>query len=77
MQECVVFASLLGLDQIIVEGDLLQLVQILENKRACPTETEVVIEDIRCEVGKFRKCDFVFIHRLANEVAYVLANSGL
>lgn len=72
-----VFASELGLNSVIVEGDSQQMVQILGNKRSCPTGLDVVVEDIWRLAERFQSFEFLFARRSANVVAHKLANSGL
>ncbi|KAG5562118.1 hypothetical protein RHGRI_004986 [Rhododendron griersonianum] len=48
------FASKLGMESIVVEGESLQIVQMAGKKRHCNTEVEVFTEDIWREMEKFR-----------------------
>lgn len=65
------FARTLELDAIIVEGDSYQLVQILGNKISCPSNVEVIIQDIQRIAQQMGSCDFVL--REANGVDHKLA----
>ncbi|KAI8530588.1 hypothetical protein RHMOL_Rhmol11G0070900 [Rhododendron molle] len=61
---------------IVVEGDSQQVVQILNRDILCPTDVEVVIEDIRGLARRFVSCLFQFVRRSANVVADTLASHG-
>lgn len=70
-------AIALGLDSLIIEGDSLQLVRLVEQYRMGPAGVDVIFEEIRQMDSMFRRCKFRFVHRTANSVAHVLAQSGL
>ncbi|KAI8530844.1 hypothetical protein RHMOL_Rhmol11G0090600 [Rhododendron molle] len=71
------FAVLLGLDQLVMEGDSQQLVRCIQGEITCPTEVEVVVEDVRRSRNLVRECEVVFVRRSANGVADALAKDGL
>lgn len=71
------FAGLLGLGSLVMEGDSQLLVRCIRGEIACPTEVEVVVEDIRRYRNMVRECEVVFVRRSANGVADALAKDGL
>lgn len=71
------FAYALGIGTIVVEGDSQQVVRILNRDILCPTDVEVIIEDIRGLARRFVSCLFRFVRRSANVVADTLASHGV
>lgn len=64
------FGFLLGSGSIVMEGDSQQVVRIIRGEIACPTDVEVVAEDmIRRSTNMVRGCEVIFARRSANGIA--------
>lgn len=48
-------------------------VKILREEKVCPSEVEVIVEDIRKMAHQFQSCVFLFVRRSTNVVAIELA----
>ncbi|MBA0821960.1 hypothetical protein Goarm_018783, partial [Gossypium armourianum] len=67
----------LGFSYVIVEGDSLTVLRKVQSSRPDPPILGAYIQDIKCRVGCFRKCDFQHVLRVGNTVADLLAKEGL
>ncbi|KAG5516981.1 hypothetical protein RHGRI_037653 [Rhododendron griersonianum] len=54
------------MSRIRVVGDPQQFVRIMNKEMQCPTEVEVIVEDIRRCAQISRSCSFQFVRRWAN-----------
>ena len=69
----VIFCKEMGYNNVIFEGDALQVIKAIDMEVPCMCSYGHVIESIREELHRFEKASFIHVNREANYAAHELA----
>ncbi|XP_050217875.1 uncharacterized protein LOC126668736 [Mercurialis annua] len=70
MRHAIMIASQLGLRNTIIEGDCLNVISAAQGKKDIPSTIEVIIFDTVRLSSSFIFCDFAYVKRMCNWMAY-------
>ena len=79
-QRAVQFALEIGLNQVVVEGDSVTVIEALKNDTGQFASYGNILDDIRFQSTSFQYVEFSYTSRVCNSVANALAkkaNSGV
>lgn len=75
-REGLIFASFLEVENLLVEGDSMNLIHMIKREVNVDNSVEFIVEDIRRMACNFVSCAFVFSKRDTNGVAHCLTCKG-
>ncbi|XP_050217657.1 uncharacterized protein LOC126668508 [Mercurialis annua] len=77
MRHVIMIASQLGLKNIIIEGDCLNVISASQGKKDIPSTIDVIIFDTVRLSSSFISCDFAYVKRMSNWMAHEVAKKSL
>ncbi|XP_050226158.1 uncharacterized protein LOC126675546 [Mercurialis annua] len=77
MRHAIMIVSQLGLRNIIIEGDCLNVISAAQGKKDIPSTIKVIIFDTVRLSSSFISCDFAYVKRMCNWMVYEVAKKFL